>query len=96
MKNKASESKQVTRAREKLKKRLAIEHEKFTRDALLEMSQKIRSSLVRQHPEPSFLKKKKLTIFDENKHTAQTKSKQILKLEKMLKQSFFKKDSAHQ
>lgn len=83
---KANESRQVRRAREKLKKNLEIEHQKFTTESLNEMAKKIRSSIVRHHSE-SFLKTRKFTLFDENSHTAKTRSKQILKLQGMLQSS---------
>lgn len=87
MSKKAKESASVQKARNKLKKQLSIEHKKFTTEALEKMGQAIRMTINRHHPENSFLKKKKFTIFDENAHTAATKSKHILKLKKMLESS---------
>lgn len=89
---KAKESRQVKRAREKLKKTLEIEHKKFTTEALQDMAKKIRTLLVRHHPEPTFLRKRKFTIFDENAHSARTRSKAIIKLQHMLQNNLLKKD----
>ena len=82
---KAEESGRVQRARKKLERTLEVEHKKFTTDALHSMGQKIRQMIVRQHPQATFLKKRKFSLFDENAHTAKTKSKRILKLEHYLK-----------
>ena len=92
MAQKAKESRQVKRAREKLKKNLEIEHKKFTSEALQDMAKKIRTLIGRHHPEPNFLRKRKFTIFDENVHSARTKSRAVLKLQQMLQSNFIKKD----
>lgn len=83
MEEKAKESKLVQASRKKLERKLAVEHLQFTSEALEGMSQKIRLSILRHHPEFS-LKKRTIALFDENKHTAKTHSKQILQLRKLL------------
>ena len=50
-KSKVKESRQVQKAREKLKKHLEVEHQQFTTDALQEMARKIRFALFRHNPE---------------------------------------------
>jgi hypothetical protein len=86
MKEQAKESRLVQKAREKLEKNLEIEHQAFTPETLDIMADKIRKSIVRHHPEPSFLKKRKFTLFTGGANPAATKSKQVLKLQKMLGQ----------
>lgn len=84
MSKKTKESPQIQKARNKLKKKLHIEQKKFTSEALENMTNKIRMMISKHHPEKSYLKQKKFTLFDENTHTAKTKSKHIIKLRKML------------
>ena len=81
----AKESRLVQRARQKLKDTLSIEHKKFTTEALDSMVHKIRSSILRHHPELETLRKRDFALFDENLDTAKIKNKQILKMEKLLK-----------
>lgn len=78
------ESRHIQKARSKLKKRLQMEHRHFTTEALEEMTKRIRQTIIRHHPEMGYLKSKKFSLFDENHHTAKTKSKYILKMQKML------------
>lgn len=82
---KAEESPQIKRAREKLRKNLEVEHQHFTTEALQEMTKKIRSLVIKSHPEVRYLRSKKFVLFDENIHTAKLKSKQIQKLQDTLK-----------
>ena len=84
MGQKAKESSLVRKAREKLKKQLQYEHKQMTSEALGEMSKRIRSSIARHHPEASYLKKRKFTLFDENLHSAETKSHHIRKMINLL------------
>jgi len=84
MSPKAKESTQVKKAREKLKKQLQVEHKQITSNTLGEMSKRIRSSIVRHHPEGSYLRKKKFSLFDENLHTAEIKNRHIRKLVRLL------------
>lgn len=85
MEEKAPESRQIKKARARLKKNLEKEHQKFTSETLQEIGKKIRGSITRHHKEPNYLKKHRFTFFDENAHPAKLKSKQILKLQEMLK-----------
>lgn len=84
---KAKESSQVSRARNKLKRQLNVEHKQFTSEALNQMAETIRLHIKTHHPEKGFLKKKKFVLFDENQHSANTKSLFINKLYKMLRSS---------
>lgn len=83
--SKAKESPQVQKTRAKLKQRLKIEHSQITSKALNDVCDAIRKVLARNHPKPKNLKQKEVTLFDENKHSAGTKSKYILKLHRLLK-----------
>lgn len=89
----AKESREVQRAREKLKKSLEKEQKEFTRSSLQDAVTRIKSSIERHHPEPSFLKKKKFTIFGEGTNAAPTKSRQIIKLQKLLTNQHFGRES---
>jgi hypothetical protein len=91
MAQKAKESRQIKKAREKLKKNLDTQQKKFTSEALQNMAKKIRTLLVRHH-EPAHLRKRKFTIFDENAHSARTKSRAILKLQQMLQNNVLRMD----
>lgn len=78
------ESRHIQKVRSKLKKRLQMEHRHFTTEALTEMANRIRHTIIRHHPEMEYLKGKKFSLFDENHHTAKPKSKHILKMQQML------------
>lgn len=92
MRQRAKESRQVEKAREKLRKKIEAEHQKFSSKALQEIAIRLRTSISRHHPEMKNLKQRKFTLFDENTHTAETKSRQVLKLQKMLQQGVIKMD----
>lgn len=80
------ESKQVQRAREKLKKKLEVEHHKFTTDALQEMSRKIRTLIFRKHSESeSPLKGRKVTLVDQEHILTESKNKKVQRIQNMLK-----------
>jgi hypothetical protein len=84
MKQIAKESRFIDAARSRLKLTLAHEHQKFSPASLKRISQAIRSSINRHHPE-LHLKEREIVVFDENAHTAQVKSGDILALKNTLK-----------
>lgn len=85
MSKKAQESAAVKRAREKLKKRFAEEDEKTSERAIEQMKQAIRIWLARHAEDRVNLMDKTIKLFDENKHSAKTKSKFVGDLLKRIK-----------
>lgn len=83
MRKKADESRLVKTAREKLRKRLIVEKNRFSPEALSKVRTAIRASIQRVN-QPDFLEKRTFSLFDENLHSAKTKSKAILKLQTIL------------
>lgn len=84
MKQMAKESRFVDAARNKLKLALAKEHQKFSPASLKRISQAIRASINRHHPE-LHLKERQIVIFDENAHTAQVQNDAVITLKNTLK-----------
>ncbi len=86
MATKAKESAQIAKARKKLKQQIVEEHKHINEHALQEMRKVIQHWIARHEQERVDLKDKTITLFDENKHTVQPKSKFISSLMKNLKQ----------
>lgn len=82
---KAKESPQVQKARKKIKQQLAAAEKRINDEALKEMRLLIQRQIARHHAERVDLKTKVVTLFDENKHPAQTESKFVNRLLKDLK-----------
>lgn len=85
MSTKAKESKQVERVREKLKKQLSIADKKVTQAALEKTRSDIAAWIQRHASERLTLKSKSLSLFDENKHPALSKSPYVKHLAHFLK-----------
>lgn len=83
MVKKAAESRLVRTARKKLEKRLDQEKKSFSPEGLARVRAVLRATIVRQH-DPDFLEKRTFALFDENTHSAKTKSKAIQKLSALL------------
>lgn len=94
MKNKAKESAQVKKAREKVKSHINAENKLITEKALEDTTKVIRNWLERHAAERKAIKSKKIAkniaLFDENRHTAQVSSRYVLHLQKLLKHDLTK------
>lgn len=77
---KAKESIQVRKAREKIKKQLAKEHEAIQPDSIHAMSIIIKRQIARHSDERVSLKNREIVLFDENKHPAKSESKFVKRL----------------
>lgn len=77
MNDKAAESKQVQKAREKLKHQLQEEQKLVTEEALRKGSEEIKSWITRHQKERIKLRGKDVSLFDENKHPAKLHSRYI-------------------
>ena len=78
-KNLASESEKTLRARHKLKKKLAAIDLRVTPQAIERKTMEIHRWIARHAPQRVVLRTKTISLFDENKNTAQV-SQRIAKL----------------
>lgn len=76
MATKAKESKQVEKARKKLKLQIQEEHKFVTENALRRVSQDIKNWISRHSHERVKLKKN-ISLFDENQHSEKTHSRYV-------------------
>ncbi len=83
--NKAKESPQILKARQKLQKHLAAADKHVNPDAIKAMKRLIERQLTRKQPDRIDLKAKNVTLFDENKHPAKSQSKFVSGLLRQLK-----------
>lgn len=74
---KAKESKQVEKARRKLKMQIQEEHQLVTETALREVSQDIKNWISRHAQDRIKLKQKEISLFDENQHPAKVHSRYV-------------------
>jgi hypothetical protein len=74
---KAKESKQVEKARRKLKMQIQEEHQLVTETALQGVSEEIKNWISRHAQERVRLKQKDISLFDENQHPAKVHSRYI-------------------
>lgn len=84
----AKESATVKRIRNRLQKHLLDQEEKTTQDALSRMAEDIRELLERKVKARDSLKKRKIVLFDKNRHPAKDK-KATLRIREMIKRDFF-------
>lgn len=82
---KAKDSRQVEKVRKKLEKVLQEEQSHFNNETLNEMRNSIHKWLNRHEPERESTEEKTFTLFDENKHSSEIKSKFVLNLLQELK-----------
>lgn len=75
MGTKAKESQQVMKARKKLERKIASENRHMTKESLDKMALLIERQLIRHADERLNLKSKDIQLFDENRHSAASKSK---------------------
>jgi hypothetical protein len=83
---KAKESRQIQKARQKIKKQLAAAEKRVNPDALSSMSRLIQRQIARHSSERIDLKNRQITLFDENQHPAKTESRFISTLMNQIKQ----------
>ena len=74
-KNLVGESEKTKKAREKLRKKLELMEEKITSKALEGKVMEIQRWIARHAPQRVVLKQKAISLFDENKNTAQISQK---------------------
>lgn len=74
---KAKESRQVEKARRKLKLQIQEEHQLVTEAALHKVSQDIKNWISRHAEERIKLKQKDISLFDENQHSAKIHSRYV-------------------
>lgn len=86
MVTRAKESRQVQKARRKLKHQIAEENKHMTPKALQKMRRVIEYWISRHYQDRVTLKNKEISVFDENKHPAKIHSKFITNLMKNIKQ----------
>ena len=84
----AKESEKTTKAREKLKKKLAAFDEKINTQALERKTKEIQRWIDRQQPRIA-LKDKSIALFDENQHPA-AESRKVANFAVQLKEDFSK------
>lgn len=77
MVSKAKESKQVEKARKKLKLQIQTEHELLTATALQKVSQDIKTWISRHAQDRIKLKQKDISLFDENQHSEKIHSRYV-------------------
>ena len=94
MSTKAKESRQVQKARDKIKKQLLAAEKRTNTETLKAMSLLIKQQLERHKPERITLSKRQITAFDENKHPARSESKFVSKLLNQLKKATASTDSS--
>ena len=85
----AEESEKTKRAREKLKRRLDTIEEKVTPQELEKKSLEIHRWIARHAPHRVVLRTKAISLFDENKNTAET-SGRIAKLASVIQKEVLK------
>ena len=88
---KAKESSQILKARQKIKKQLEAAEKRINPDALKKMRHLIERQLARHSTERINLKKRHITLFDENRHPAKTESKFVMSLLRHIKEEKPKK-----
>ena len=76
----AKESKQIEKVRKKLEKVLREEHAHFNKETLAEVRENIHKWLNRHEPERLSSETKSFTLFDENRHPSEVKSKFVQNL----------------
>ncbi len=86
----AKESKFIKRLRRKIKKELKQNLKNVTKAKLNVMQRLIHLQLERDSKQLQHLGKATITVFDENQHTAPTKSTAILHLQKAIQNEFSK------
>ncbi|MFQ5729023.1 MAG: hypothetical protein ACE5GN_01510 [Waddliaceae bacterium] len=85
---KAKESRQVQKARKKLEKQLEAEHKLVNKKALDQMKKAIQIWIKRHKEDRIALLERPIELFDENRHSVQTKSKFVSHLiEKLRKEA---------
>lgn len=85
MATKAKESRQILKARKKLKNQIAEESKFINANSLEKIRKTIHYWLSRHSNERVNLKSKAITLFDENRHSAKPQNKFILSMLKNLK-----------
>ena len=80
MQVKAKESSKIVKARKKLEGQMAVENKLITTQALGNIRKSMHDWIARHHGERVSLKKKSITLFDENEHPARPQNKFILNL----------------
>lgn len=83
---KAKESRQIQKARKKIKKQLAEAEKRINPEALKSMSRLIQRQIARHSSERINLKKRQITLFDENQHSAKTESRFVSSLLRHIKE----------
>ena len=77
MASKAAESLQVQKARKKLEKKMISEQKQLNIAAIEQMKRAIQIWITRHQTDRVSLQQKTVELFDENQHSAKTKSKYI-------------------
>jgi hypothetical protein len=85
---KAKESNYIKKLRKKLKKQLTQQEKDLNEVALRNMKDLIVKLIERQKPLRIDLKDKTITLFDQNRHSAE-ENKAILKLKELVKKDYF-------
>lgn len=80
MTSKATESLQVQKARKKLEKKLISEQKQLNIAAIEQMKRAIQIWISRHQTERVTLQEKTVELFDENQHSAKTRSKYVVHL----------------
>lgn len=75
MESKAKESAQVKKYRRKLKKQMESENAQMNEAALRKVKETIQQWIARHQSERINLRDKTISLFDENRHSAQTESR---------------------
>ncbi|MGA8164948.1 MAG: hypothetical protein WB791_08005 [Waddliaceae bacterium] len=83
--NKAKESKQIIKARKKLQKQMTAEKKRLNQTAIHQMKKAIQIWIDRHQSERVQLSERPVELFDENRHSAKTKSKHVSQLLKAIK-----------
>lgn len=87
-KKKPSESQQVKRLRNRLKKHLDNQESAYSPEAIQERADSIRAILYRNASTKVDLKEKSLRLFDKNRHPAK-EAKATERLRKLIKKDYF-------
>ena len=85
-KSSVDESVQVSKAREKLKKKLELESKKITEQALEKKSLEIHKWISKNASDRVILYTKNISLFDENQNTAKVSQRVVLVAEKIRKE----------
>ncbi|HEY4831653.1 MAG TPA: hypothetical protein VIH61_03735 [Waddliaceae bacterium] len=80
MASKATESLQVQKARKKLEKKLISEQKQLNIAAIEQMKRAIQIWISRHQAERVTLQQKAIELFDENQHSAKTRSRYVVHL----------------